>query len=238
MPALDGVMNFHLRSLLLNLVRGDIPPATAATMLDRLVADVGVEPLLKSWLVLDNHDVKRLASELPDAAQRRLAQVLQFTLPGSPNVYYGVEVGMTGGDDPANRGAMRWDLVEQGHPDLAWTKQLIALHQQHRALRVGDYRAATATRLLAFERHTDRAADSVLVLANPGEQTVTESVQWRNGMMMDATRLIDLLPPPAGSAPAAVYGGFVRITLPPHSVRVLAPDVGTQGGYSVYKRVR
>ncbi len=238
MPAMDGVMNFHLRSLLLGLVRGEVPAATAATMLDRLVADVGVEPLLKSWVVLDNHDVKRLANELPDAAQRRLAQVLQFTLPGSPNVYYGVEVGMTGGDDPANRGAMRWDLVEQGHPDLAWTKQLIALHQQHRALRVGDYRAATATRLLAFERHTDRAADTVLVLANPGDQAVTESVQWRNGMMMDATALRDLLPPPAGSAPAAVYGGFVRITLPPHSVRVLAPDVGTQGGYSVYKRVR
>jgi hypothetical protein len=237
MPAMDGVMNFHLRSLLLGLVRGDIAAATAATMLDRLVADVGVEPLLKSWVVLDNHDVKRLANELPDAAQRRLAQVLQFTLPGSPNVYYGVEVGMTGGDDPANRGPMRWDLVEQGHPDLAWTKQLIALHQQHRALRVGDFRAATATRLLAFERHTDRAADTVLVLANPGDQPVTESVQWRNGMMMDATGLRDLLPPPAGSAPAAVYGGFVRLTLPPHSVRVLAPDVGTQGGYSVYKRV-
>ena len=36
----------------------------------------------------------------------------------------------------------------------------------------------------------------------------------------------------------AVYGGFVRITLPPRSLGVLAPDVGTQGGYSVHKRVR
>jgi glycosidase len=238
MPAMDGVMNFHLRSLLLSLVRGDIAPATAAAMLDRLVADVGVEPLLKSWLVLDNHDVKRLADELPDTAQRRLAQVLQFTLPGAPNLYYGVEVGMAGGDDPANRGPMRWDLVEQAHPDLAWTKQLIALHQKHRALRVGDYRAATAGKLLAFERHTDRAADTVLVLANPGDQPVTESVQWRNGAMMDGTTLHDLLPAPAGSARASVYGGFVRITLPPRSVRVLSPDTGPQGGYSVYKRVR
>jgi hypothetical protein len=50
--------------------------------------------------------------------------------------------------------------------------------------------------------------------------------------------LIDLLPPPEGNAKAVVSSGFVRITLPPHSVRVLAPDVGMQGGYSVYKRVR
>ena len=59
-----------------------------------------------------------------------------------------------------------------------------------------------------------------------------------NGLMMDGTSLLDLLPPPAGSPAVAVYGGFVRITLPPRSARVLAPDVGTQGGRSVYKRVR
>ena len=243
MPAMDGVMNFHLRSLLLSLVRGELAASTAATMIERLVADVGVEPLLKSWLLLDNHDVKRLASELPDAAERRLAQVLQFTLPGSPNLYYGAEVGMTGGDDPAQRGPMRWDLVAQGHPDLAWTRQLVALRKEHRALRVGDYRSAPASKLLAFERHTDRAADAVLVLANTSGQAVTDIVQWRNGLMMDGTTLRDLLPPPVGSQPGgsqpvSVYGGFVRITLPARSVRVLAPEVGTQGGYSVYKRVR
>jgi hypothetical protein len=66
---------------------------------------------------------------------------------------------------------------------------------------------------------------------------VTEQVQWRNGLMMDGNTLRDLLPPPAGSRPAVVGSGFVRITLPPRSARVLAPDVGTQGGYSVYKRV-
>ena len=74
---------------------------------------------------------------------------------------------------------------------------------------------------LAFERHTDRAADAVLVLANTGGQAVSDIVQWRNGLMMDGTTLRDLLPPPAGSPAVAVYGGFVRITLPPRSVRVL-----------------
>ena len=237
MPAMDAVMNFHWRTLLLGLVRGEIGVTQTSAVIERTVSDVGIEPLLKSWVVLDNHDVRRLATELPDPAQRRLAQVLQFTLPGAPNLYYGAEVGMTGGDDPAQRGPMRWDLVDQGHPDLAWTRQLISLRQQHRALRVGDYRAATADKLLAFERHTDRAADSVLILANPSDQVLTEQVQWRNGLMMDGNVLVDLLPPPPGSQTAVVGSGFVRVTLPPKSVRVLAPDVGSQGGYSVYKRV-
>ena len=237
-PAMDAVMNFHWRTLLLGLARGEIGVAQAAAVIERTIADVGTEPLLKSWVLLDNHDVKRVATELPDMAQRRLAQVLQFTLPGSPNLYYGSEVGMTGGDDPAQRGPMRWDLVSDTNPEMVWTKRLVAMRQQHRALRVGDYRSASAGQLLAFERHTDRAADSVLVLANPEDKTVTEQVQWRNGLMMDGNTLIDLLPPPEGSARAVVSSGFVRITMPPRSVRVLAPDVGTQGGYSVYKRVR
>jgi glycosidase len=237
MPAMDAVMNFHWRTLILGLVRGEMSVAKAAAVLDRTVADVGIEPLLKSWLLLDNHDLKRLATELPGEPQRRLAQVLQFTLPGSPNLYYGSEVGMTGGDDPEQRGPMRWDRVEQGHPDLAWTKQLVALHRGHRALRVGNYRAATAEKLLAFERFTDRAADTVLVLLNPSSHTVSEQVQWLNGAMMDGNVLRDLLPPPANSAPAVHSAGFVHITLPPFSARVLTPDVGEQGGYSVFKRL-
>jgi hypothetical protein len=57
MPAMDGVMNFHLRTLLLLLLDGKLAPATASAMLERMVADVGIEPLLKSWVLLDNHDV-------------------------------------------------------------------------------------------------------------------------------------------------------------------------------------
>jgi glycosidase len=238
MPAMDGVMNFHLRTLVLFLLDGQLAPAIAAQMLERMVADVGIEPLLKSWVLLDNHDVQRLATEIPHPAQRRLAQVLQFTLPGAPNLYYGAEVGMTGGWDPAQRGPMDWSRVSAGHPDLAWTKQLTGLRQAHRALRVGDFRIATAQRLLAFERHTDRAGETVLVLVNPSDRTVTEQVQWRHGAMMDASALRDLLPPPDKAEPLSASAGFVRVSLPPYGVRVLAPDLSAQDGYSVYKRVR
>ena len=65
-------------------------------MIEKIIGDAGVEPMLKSWLMLDNHDTYRLATSVPDPTRRRLAQVLQFTLPGSPNIYYGTELGMSG----------------------------------------------------------------------------------------------------------------------------------------------
>jgi glycosidase len=69
-----------------------------------------------------------------------MVQTLQFTLPGAPNIYYGAEVGMTGGPDPENRSPMRWDLMHSDNAELVWMKQLIALRKAHRALRVGDFR--------------------------------------------------------------------------------------------------
>ncbi len=74
----------------------------------------------------------RIATQLPQVSQCRLVQALQFTLPGAPNIYYGSEVGMLGGD-PKNRGPMHWDLVQPDNPELVWINRLIEIHHQHRA---------------------------------------------------------------------------------------------------------
>jgi glycosidase len=241
-PAVDGMMHFMLRHVLLRTAAGRIDAHTAQRMIDRTIADgsrdAGIGPLLKSWLYLDNHDTPRLATVLPDERQRRVAQVLQFTLPGSPNLYYGSEVGMTGGEDPEMRGPMRWDLVEQGHPQLAWTKRLIALRAQHRALRIGDHRPLVTRGLLAFERHTDRAADTVIVLANPSDRPVSETVMISNATIMDGTRLHDLLGQTAPDQPLRVHSALLDVTVPPHTVYVLKPDTAPVNGYTNYKRIR
>jgi glycosidase len=231
------VMNFTLRDLLLSLVRGDLDPARANRLTTQLVHDAGIEPLLKSWVVIDNHDIPRIATQLPDAAQRRLVQALQFTLPGAPNLYYGAELGMSGGADPANRGPMRWDLLQADNPELVWVKQLIALRKQHRALRVGDYRAIDSTKLYAFERHTDRALDTRIVIANPSSQTVRERLLVTNAHLMDDTPMVDVLGLVPEAQPSGFGPGFLTVELPPHGVLVLQPQPKALGGYSRYKRV-
>lgn len=235
--SMDGVMNFTLRQILLGLAEGKLSPHMTARMVQRLVRDAGIEPLLKSWVVIDNHDIPRVATQLPDTSTRRLVQALQFTLPGSPNVYYGSEVCMIGGGDPENRGPMRWDLVGPDNAELIWMKKLIRLQQSHRALRVGDYRTIESQRLFAFERHTDKVLETRLVLANPGDAEVTETVLVANAHLMDSTPLVDLLANDTQTPVTSTGPGLITVTVPARSVRVLQPVERDLGGYSRYKRV-
>ena len=193
LPAMDGIMNFYARRVVLEVLIGRISPTSANRLLERMVQDAPIESFLKSWLVLDNHDTDRLKSLLPDPRDQKLAQVMQFTLPGSPVVYYGSEIGMDGQGDPGSRAPMRWDLVTAKNPDLLWIKKLIKIRNANRALRIGDYVALDCERLVGFARHTDRALDTVVVLVNPTEDTVTEVVSFRDGRLMNGAKVKDLL---------------------------------------------
>jgi glycosidase len=235
-PSVDGVMNFTARRIILLTCVGEIAPRVAADMLDQMIADAGIDHLLKSWQILDNHDTPRLHSLLPNSGQRRLAQILQFTLPGSPNLYYGVELGMQGGPDPEMRGPMRWDLVTDGNATLQWTRQLVELRRSQRALRIGNYRRVVSEKMLAFERYTDRVGETVLVVANPTDQVVEEWLMVRNSKLMNRRHFVDLLG--ESHQPVEIRTGLVKVTLPPGGYAVLQPDLSDDGGWSPYKRVR
>jgi glycosidase len=237
LQSIDAVMSFSLRHIVLDMIAGVIAPARAGHMLDRLVSDAGIEPMLKSWMVIDNHDIPRIASQLPKVTQRRMAQALQFTLPGAPNIYYGSELGMVGDADPENRGPMRWDLVRADNPELAWIKLLINIRKQNRALRIGNFRLVDSERLLAFERYTDRALETVVILANPTDATITDRVMIANAGLMDDTPMVDLLSPADTPSVGVVGAAFMTVTVPPETVFVLVPRERAMGGYTRYKRI-
>lgn len=230
---LDGVLSWNLRRILIEIANGRLSANHAQRILTRYFSDADFEGLLRSWVFVDNHDTPRLADAVPNPGAQRLARVLQFTLPGSPNVYYGSEVGMTGGEDPEMRAPMRWDLVSESNPWLSLTRRLIALRRTHRALRVGDLRWLDTHALIGFERVTDRVADAVVVLVNPSAEHVTELVQLPDSKL--AVTLVDALEPTTRIAPIQ---GMAEVTLAPHACRVLVPALPEPGGYSATKRVQ
>jgi glycosidase len=234
-PSLDGVMNFTAREIIWRLCLGKLEPKVSGEMLDRMISDAGIEPMLKSWMVLDNHDTPRLKNMLPETWQQNMAQVLQFTLPGSPNLYYGTELGMTGGGDPEMRAPMRWDLVNDSNETLTWTRKLISMRKQHRALRVGDFSLVTSTNLLAFERYTDRVEDTVFVIINPTNHEISESVLTANSSLMNWTTMTDLLN--THEETIFVNSAMLHLKVAARSFMVLKPDVQAKGGYTPYKRV-
>jgi len=234
-PALDGVMQIGLGILVHDVANGRINGTDFMRLVDRRIRDADYGHQLKSWVLLDNHDSPRLATAVPDAKARRIAQVLQFTLPGSVNLYYGTEVGMEGGEDPAMRAPMRWDRVEAGHPELTWTRELVKLREQNRALRIGDWRTAEATNgVLAFERHTDRIGESVFVVINPQREAVETNVMLTNSKMMDGDNLVDLL---SGQTLQCQFA-MLRTKIPAQTAWVLKPQLVRPYGYSNFKRVQ
>ncbi len=237
-PALDGVMNFHARHLLLAFARDEIGGAHFGRLLERMVDDAGIEATLRSWLILDNHDTRRLATLLPDAGRRRIAQVLQCTLPGAPCIYYGVELGLAGGDDPANRGPMRWDLLESGDAEAtaahAALRDLLALRASSPALRIGDFRLLDSESLLAFQRSTDRRDETTIVVANPTGRTVHEMLAVRDSFQMATAAFVDRL---AGEARFLPESGTLEVDVPPRTVYVLQPEAEEGAGYSAFKRM-
>jgi glycosidase len=204
-----------------------------------MVQDVGLEPLLKSWIVLSNHDMPRLANVLPQDDSRRMVTALQFTLPGSPQVYYGDEVAMLGGGDPSNRAPMRWDLVQSqsgvNGSELTWTKSLIKLNHDSRALKVGDYRTLVSDHLFAFKRSTDNPLETVIVVANPTATPITETVLLAEPTLLGYTLLQDQL---TMKSQVRVISGTIRPTVPPRTVQVY--KVMKEGGQypAQYKRIR
>jgi hypothetical protein len=90
--------------------------------------------------------------------------------------------------------------------------------------------------LLAFERYTDRALETVLVLANPSDAAITDRVMIANAGLMDDTPMVDLLSPADTPSIGVVGAAFMMVTVPPETVFILMPRERAMGGYTRYKR--
>ncbi len=126
--ALDSVMNYPLRTALLDFIHGRID---AYGVRDRLLSQQlnYPQPMYYALMnLLGSHDVERIRTALStpvalktlsrpeqlafpfreedlaaSAAREKLCAAVQFALPGVPSIYYGDEQGLFGACDPFNR---------------------------------------------------------------------------------------------------------------------------------------
>ena len=157
---LDSVMNYPFRTAIINFIRGwDGGKALRDTVMT--IAENYPPQVMRSCMnLLGTHDTPRILTALVDdfegsreeQAQRRLsrnqfevarerllaAAFLQYTLPGSPSLYYGDEAGMEGHKDPFNRRTYPWGREDWEF--LQHYKRLGQLRKAHPALRLGDIR--------------------------------------------------------------------------------------------------
>ncbi len=186
----DSTMNYIFRNTVLEFANG----GNAAELYRNLehLREAYPPPALHAMMnLLSGHDQARAlhhfgwhsASDAPEKvalAKKRLllATAFQFTYPGSPAIYYGDEVGVTGGDDPYNRATYPWAELG-GSPDLALEtefKKLSQLRSKHRVLRQGQlhaplYQDATTLVLLRTLRNPKpgEAKTAIVALHNAGK---------------------------------------------------------------------
>jgi 4-alpha-glucanotransferase len=72
----------------------------------------------------------------------KIMSLIQMTFPGTPSVYYGDEAGMTGFEDPFNRGTFPWNNINGELYE--WHTDIISLRNTYRALRTGSFTTAYA----------------------------------------------------------------------------------------------
>ncbi len=187
-----------------------------------------------------NHDVTRLASQLSiprrDERRVRLAASLLLTLPGTPFIYYGEELGMPDGPgtlDVEKRTPMRWQpgrgvgfstatpWTDPG-PDLPGVsvseqaaeqgsvlehyRTLIGLRNEHPALHRGDTRVLASGASALLALERTAGTETLYVLANLGARDLE-------------TRAL-----PAGAYTDLVSGAAFAGVVPGLSVLVLRPD--------------
>ncbi|MBQ6389625.1 MAG: 4-alpha-glucanotransferase [Mogibacterium sp.] len=174
---LDGVMNYPLRSLLLDYVNYTISSGQAGEMLLSLKENYPEANFYAGLNLIGSHDRERIITAMaaeedyPSAVRKvRLLSVLQYALPGVPCIYYGDEVGLTGGVDPLNRNGYPWGFENL---DLGYHYRMLGLiYDEHPVLKHGDVvmlsgREGISDDVFAFVRcERGGRGERVLVLAN------------------------------------------------------------------------
>jgi len=225
----DATMNYLFAGHTLAFVAGDripgeladglsypLKPSLDATQyaaaIDHLLNLYPWSRTLVNFNILDSHDVPRVLSLCgDDPTSVILATLLQMTFPGAPSIYYGTEVGMAGGKDPANRGGFPWDPADWNSEIYQAYRQLIALRDAEPALRHGAMETLPTdpgSMLYLFTRRHN--GDTLVVAINAGTDAVSAMTQlsigssfktlWGDGGIAgDAQSLRVALPPRSGA---------------------------------------
>jgi len=172
--------------------------------------------------LLGSHDAPRMRTILGgDDAAVRLAVLLQLSLPGAPCIYYGDEVGLAGGNDPACRGAFPWDEARWDAGLRGFVRDMARLRSREPALRHGTTTIlAAADGAVVYER---RLGERCLVVAiNAGLTSATVRIPSPGGGAVHPERLVGT----GTSAAATASADGLALLLPARSGEILGLGPG------------
>ncbi len=168
---LHGVMNYPFKELILSLIQGKITSQEVALRSLSLKENYPPAAFKNNFNNIGTHDTKRVLTEFNENNKKlRLAASLLFTLPGIPCIYYGDEVGLTGGIDPDNRKFFPWSKMNQ--EIYSYYHDLIKLRKGTATLQQGEYFPFYNESVFGFLRWISNNNFSIILINS------TEQSQW------------------------------------------------------------
>ena len=220
----DYPMYFVLREVLL----GDAPASRLADILRQDSLYPHPEFLVPFF---GNHDVPRFAGAAgATPAKLKLAYGLTLTLRGVPQLYYGDEIGMTGGGDPDNRHDFPGGWMEDRKDAFAregrtseqqatfeYVQELLRLRRENDVLRTGKlWHLASDDSSYVFLRESDE--EKLVVAFHNGKSERQMTIELHDTPGKQATGISALF----GGGQADLVGQELRLHLPPESLSVFA----------------
>lgn len=137
--------------------RGQVQPLDARAFAERIDRCLGLyspDVTRVQLNPLDSHDTPRfLTCAGGNLDSLRLALTFLFTFPGAPCIFYGDEIGLSGGQDPECRQPFPWAEDSWNEDLLSLTKSLIRLRLSRAELRWGEFSKLRAEDgVYAFQR--------------------------------------------------------------------------------------
>ena len=127
----DSIMNYHFRDAVLGFVgNGTLSATEFAGRMGYMRGTIHPETYDVLWNLIDCHDTPRFMHIVKGSQKKQLlAASIQILSHGCPMIYYGDEVGMTGGNDPDCRRGMLWKEELRDEKFFSYYKKLLALRK-------------------------------------------------------------------------------------------------------------
>jgi neopullulanase len=177
---------------------------------------------------IGNHDMKRFLTDANGSREKlKLAFSLLATLRGIPQLYYGDEIGMTGGDDPDNRhdfpggfpGDQHNAFTQAGRTSeeqdvYTHVQSLLKFRQEHPALRRGTQKhVAVADKYYAFTREGE-GERLLIVFHNSDAENITLDLSETS--IADAKTIAPIF----AASPAQLQGSLLHLQLAHDSLAI------------------
>lgn len=166
---MDTIMNYRFRDAVIDyFVERTISSKSFVARIESMLFDYPLVTHNILYNLLDSHDTERFLTTCHgDLNKLKLAVVFQMTFPGMPFVYYGDEIGMTGGTDPDCRRPMIWDSID--NEILRFYKRIIEIRRSSIALKYGTFKHIhTISEVYSFVR--DYEDETIIVLINNSDE--------------------------------------------------------------------